>query len=223
MFLPTTKQRVRDFSRLWKEKIGLPFWVQLRLEGVDEENAALLEEAGCVSVSPGVESGNEEFRKKMIHRMMSNEKIIEAFRILKKTKMQISANSIIGFPGETREMIFETIELNRTLALDNYMVYAYSPYRGTSLYELSLSKGFIPEGNISGDYRSDFTLNMPQISKEELEGLFRTFCMYVKFPKEMWPEIKLAEKLDEEGNIKFEELSKRFKEEFFEKKAVSIH
>jgi len=217
MFLPTTKQRVRDFSRLWKEKVGLPFWCQLRVEGVDEENARLLEEAGCVSVTAGIESGNEEFRKKVLHRMMTNQKIIEAYRILKKTKMQVSGNSIIGLPGETREMIFDTIELNRLINLNNIMVHAFTPYRGTSLYEISVERGYIPADHIAGDYRSDYTLNMPQISREEILGLHRTFAMYCKFPKEMWPEIEIAEKFDEEGNKKFEELSKIFKEKFFEK------
>jgi len=191
MFLPTTKQRIRDFSKLWKEKIGLPFWCQLRVEGVDEENARLLEEAGCVSISAGIESGNEEFRRRVIHRMMSNQRIFEAFRILKNTKMQISGNCIIGFPGETRELIFDTIELNRQLNLDNTMVHAFSPYRGTSLYDLSVERGYISPDHMAGDYRSDYTLNMPHISKEEILGLHRTFAMYVKFPKEMWPEIEI--------------------------------
>ena len=222
MFLPTTKQRIRDFSRLWKEKVGLPFWCELRIEGVDEENARLMEEAGCSSITVGIECGNEEFRKKVIHRMMSNQEIIDACKILKKTKIQISGNSIIGFPGETREMIFDTIELNRYLSLDNTMVHVFSPYRGTSLYDLSVEKGYIPKDHLAGDYRSDVTLNMPHLTKEELLGLHRTFAMYVKFPKDMWPEIKIAEKLDEEGNEKFKELSKIYKEKFFEKPLKSL-
>ncbi len=217
MFLPTTKQRLRDFSRLWKEKVGIPFWCQVRVEGVDEESARLLEEAGCASVAAGIESGNEEFRKRMIHRMMSNEKIIEAFKILKKTKMQVSANSVVGFPEETREMIFDTIELNRKVNPDNIMIHVFNPYRGTSLYELCVEKEYISSNHMAGDYRSDFTLNMPQITKEEILGLQRTFAMYVKFPKEMWPEIRIAEKSDEKGNKKFEELSKVFKETYLYK------
>src|SRR3989344_9407412 len=208
MFLPTTKERIREFSRLWKEKVGIPFWCQVRVEGVDEENARLLEDAGCVSISAGVESGNQEFRRKVIHRMMSNEKIVEAFRLLKNSKMQISANSIIGFPGETREQIFDTIELNRKLGLDNIMIHVFNPYRGTSLYDLSVERGYIPQDHMAGDYRADFTLNMPHISKEEILGLQRTFVLYAKFPREIWPEIRIAEKFDEEGNKKFEELSK---------------
>ena len=217
MFLPTTKQRVREFSKMWREEVGLPYWTQLRVEGVDEENARLIEESGCVSLSAGVESGNEELRKKLLHRMMSNKQIIEAFRILKKTKMQVSANSIIGFPGETREQIFETIELNRELNPDNIMIHVFNPYRGTSLYDISVEKGYIAPDHMAGDYRADFTLTMPQISKQEILGLQRTFAMYVKFPRDMWPDIRIAEKFDEEGNKKFEKISKIYKEQFLER------
>lgn len=223
MFLPTTKARIREFSRLWKEKVGLPFWCQVRVEGVDEENARLLEEAGCVSISAGVESGNEDFRKRVIHRMMRNQKIIDAFRILKKTKMQVSANSIIGFPGETRKLIFDTIELNRTINPDNLMIHVFNPYRGTSLYDLSVREGYITPDHMAGDYRVDFTLNMPHLSREEVSGLQRTFAMYCKFPKEMWNEIKMAEKMNEEGNKKFEELSKIFREQFFNESSALMH
>ncbi len=222
MFLPTTKQRIRDFSRLWKEKVGLPFWCQLRVEGVDEENARLLEEAGCASITAGVESGNEPYRKNVIRRMMSNQRIIDAFRTLKKTKMQVSGNSIIGFPGETREMIFDTIELNRHLTMDNNMIHIFTPYRGTSLYNISVERGYIPADHISGDYRSDYTLNQPHITKEEILGLQRTFNLYVKFSKEMWPQIRTAEKFDEQGNRKFEELSRIFKQKYFEKPVDSM-
>jgi len=222
MFLPTTKQRIRDFSRLWKENVGIPFWVELRVEGVDEENARLLEEAGCSSVTVGIECGNEEYRKRMIHRMMSNQKIIDACKILKQTKMQISGNSIIGFPGETREKIFDTIELNRLLNLDNSMVHVFSPYRGTSLYDISVDKGYMPVDQIAGDYRSDVTLDMPHLTKEEVLGLHRTFSMYVKFPKEMWPEIKIAERFDDDGNKKFDELGKLYRGKFLEKPMKSL-
>ena len=57
---------------------------------------------------------------------------------------------------------------------------------------------------------------MPSISKEELLGLVRTFSLYVKFPKEEWPDIAIAEKFTEEGNAKFVQLSKRYYERFFD-------
>ena len=97
------------------------------------------------------------------------------------------------------------------------MIHVFNPYRGTSLYDISVEKGYITPDHMAGDYRADFTLNMPHIKKEEILGLQRTFALYVKFPREMWHEIKIAEKFDEEGNKKFEELSSIYKKQYFER------
>ena len=37
-------------------------------------------------------------------------------------------------------------------------------------------------------------LRMKTISKDEIQGLAKVFSLYTKFPKERWPEIKIAEK-----------------------------
>ena len=212
-FLSSDEERFTKFSRLWKEKINLPFWGEARPETINEKKIKMLEEIGMNSISIGIESGSPEIRK-MLRRHMSNEKIINAFNILSKTYIKVCVNNIIGFPYETREQIFETIEINRKIPVDNIMIHVFNPYRGTPLYDLCVEKGYISKQEVGGDYRQDFVLQMPQISKQEILGLQRTFALYCKFPKSMWPEIKIAEKLDEKGNKKFEELSKTYKSKF---------
>ena len=79
---------------------------------------------------------------------------------------------------------------------------------------MAVEKGYISKDEIAGDYRSDAKLDMPQLSKEEVKGLQRTFPLYVNFPKEMWPEIKKAEKFTEEGNSTFKKVSNIYKEKY---------
>ena len=59
-------------------------------------------------------------------------------------------------------------------------------------------------------------LDMPNITKDEILGLVRTFSLYVKFPKEEWSEIAEAELLTPEGDAKFAKLSERYYERFFD-------
>ena len=59
-------------------------------------------------------------------------------------------------------------------------------------------------------------LDMPTISQQEILGLVRTFSLYVKFPKEEWPQIAKAEKFTPEGEQVFSELTKFFYERFFD-------
>lgn len=212
-FLLMSDERFNKFIEHYRE-IRLPFWIETRPEPVTEEKLIKLNAVGCEGVSIGVEHGNEEFREKILNRYVKNEDIVKAFEITKKLGIRSCANDIIGFPTETRELVFETIKLNRRLDMDNVIVNIFNPYNGTKLRELSIQKGYLSRDNLARDYRSDTILNMPQLTREDLIGLQRTFAMYVKFSKDMWDEIKKCEKFDNEGNKKFEELSKIYKEKF---------
>jgi len=212
-FLASPKERFDKFIELWKKEIGIPFWVQTRPETVDEYRISALKDVGVHSVGIGVESGSPEMRK-VLNRVMTNDQIIKAFEILNKYNMKTGVNVIIGFPGETREQIFETIELVRQLNASNIMTHVFNPYKGTPLYDLCIEKGFIPENEIGGDYRQDYVLSNPNLTKDEVLGLQRTFALYVRLPKERWLEIKIAEKLDEEGNAQFEKLKQEYTEKF---------
>jgi len=79
-----------------------------------------------------------------------------------------------------------------------------------------VAKGYVSEDAETGTLITGSILNMPTISREEIMGLVRTFSLYVKFPKEEWPEIAIAEQFTPEGNAKFAELSKRYYERFFD-------
>ena len=48
-------------------------------------------------------------------RKLKNDKIIEKLKIVTDMKIPISVNNIMGFPFETRELVFDTIELNRNI------------------------------------------------------------------------------------------------------------
>ena len=65
-------------------------------------------------------------------------------------------------------------------------------------------------------------LNMPTISKEEISGLAKVFSLYIKFPKDRWSDIKIAEKNDDKGKKMFEQLGKEFDQKYREYKALSM-
>jgi radical SAM superfamily enzyme YgiQ (UPF0313 family) len=143
---------------------------------------------------------------------MSNETIIKAIDVIKNnSNIRVSVNNIVGFPFETRENIFKTIELNRQVNADTRMVNIFNPFKGTKLRQMAVEAGFISADMDAGDYRSDYLLDMPQLSKEELKGLHKAFLLYVNFPKFLWPLIKYCEKDNEFGNKLFKIISDIYK------------
>jgi radical SAM superfamily enzyme YgiQ (UPF0313 family) len=111
-----------------------------------------------------------------------------------------SVNNIIGFPDETREMVFETIEFNRNLrGYDTLTVSIFTPYHGTPLRELAVKKGYIDGRILTTHTTSSSLLNMPTLSSQEIDGLAR-------------PKIEVAERFDEKGEEMFAALSKMYQE-----------
>ena len=214
-FLAMNRAEFDEFVQMY-DSVRLPFWMQTRVETLSENYIQQLEQVGCNRISIGLEHGNEEFRKKIVSKGFSNQSIVELFKILDRYSIPITINNIIGFPEETRDLIFDTIELNRQLGSDSVNAYIYTPYRGTFMYQDSVSKGFLNADVETNSIITGSILNMPSISQEEILGLVRTFSLYVKFPKEEWPEIAAAEKFTPEGDAKFAELSKRYYERFFD-------
>ena len=213
-FLTTTRARVERFGQLYKEKVGLPFWVEARPESVTPEKVAILTDMGCEGMSIGVESGNFDLRKNVLGRNVTDATIIKAFETLHDTGIRVSANNIIGFPTETREMIFDTIELDRKLKPDGVMVSYFSPYKGSSLRTVCENEGYIKDEDYAMDYRLGPSMDMPQMSAKELSGLHRAFPLYVKFPREEWDDIRRCEEDTPEGNALFKEYSERYVQEF---------
>ena len=199
------------------EKIKLPFWVQTRPETITEYYIKTLKDINCSNINVGIEHGNEEFRKKVLKRNVSNEKIIEGLGIIRKYNIPVSVNNMIGFPDETRELIFDTIKLNRQIEFTTTNAYIFYPYYGTELYEYCKKRNYLSSeciGFQGGEAYPYFStrLNSPTISSEDLLGLQRTFVLYTKLHKDLWTEIRIAERFDEEGNSKYKELCKKYLE-----------
>ncbi len=192
-FLSMSKTRFEEFIEGYK-KINLPFFIETRVETVKLGQAKALEAVGCDGIAMGVESGSPRIRKNLLKRLMKDDVIIAAFREFEKTSIRISANNIIGFPGETREDIMKTIEVNRQINPDSIIVNAFRPYSGTELRKICIDRGLIPHEERAEDNRTYGAFYNGTMSAEEIEGIRRVFNFYVKFPKERWDEVRRAEK-----------------------------
>ena len=209
-----------ELADLYSKEIGLPFWLQTRPETITEERVGMLKQMNVSNINIGLEHGNEEFRARVLKRRMANQRIINSLQLLENANIPVTVNNIMGYPDETRELIFDTIELNREVSTATINAFLYNPYKGTELYDVCLEKGYLPkEGDektvdisLSTEGYAYFktVLNMPTISKQELMGLQKTFVLYAKLPKYEFPRIKIAEKNNEEGLKMFSELSEEY-------------
>jgi len=193
-FLAWSSKEFDAFCEMYKD-IKLPFWCQTRIETISEEKFKKLKEVGLHRITFGMEHGNEKFRREVVKRPYSNKLAIELMKIPTELDITFSVNNIIGFPGETRELAFDTIELNRHFKSDDTSCSVLIPFHGTEIRQLAEKQGLISKDEIMaiGNSSEAGVLDMPQWPKKEVAKLRNTFSMYVKFPKDRWPEIKKAE------------------------------
>ena len=193
-FLAWSTKEFDEFCEMYKD-IKLPFWCQTRIETISEEKFKKLKEVGLHRITFGMEHGNEKFRREVVKRPYSNKLAIELMKIPEELDITFSVNNIIGFPGETRELAFDTVELNRHFKSDDTSCSVLIPFHGTEIRKVAEEQGLIDKDQILTIGNSDDAgfLDMPQWPKKEVAKLRNTFSMYVKFPKDRWPEIKQAE------------------------------
>ena len=103
---------LREFSAQYRAEVGIPWWCQVRADLVNEEKMGLLKDAGCVSVSFGIEAGDEYLRNVILNRKMSDEQILGAAQLIREHGIAFSTNNMLGLPKGGLETDFETLELN---------------------------------------------------------------------------------------------------------------
>jgi len=214
-FMARPTNELEEFCRMYDE-FKIPFWFNTRPENVSVEKLQMLKEVNCNRIAYGVECGNEEFRSRVLLRKMTNKLLIKKFNIIAESGIAFSVNNIVGFPGETRELIFESIRLIKQISgYDSLSVTVFVPYNGTVLRDVCLREGLISPDLIIRDMLHT-TLNMSQLSSHEINALARTFPLYVHFDESEWDNIKKAEENSSEGAKIFDYYADIYRKENFE-------
>lgn len=189
------KKDLRILSKLYSEYVNLPFICLVNPLSITDEVAKLMAEMGCVHVSMGIESGIEKYRKEIFNRHMTDKRIIQAVKSLKKYRIQVGGYNIIGVSGMDREHVFKTIKLNKEAGVDHAMVSKFIPFPDSKLTKMLIKKGLIDPKDIvelaDGSYQ---TVEIADMSREEIEGLYHTFNFYVKLPEKYYHLIEQYEK-----------------------------
>ena len=164
----TKSERIREFSEIFKTEIRTPFSFMERPELINEDKMALMSEAGAYVACIGIESGDEDFRRKELDRRHSNEAIIKAFGITRKYGVKTHAFNMVGFPNETKDTIKASFDLLSNTKPDTFQVSIFYPLRGTVLHDLSLEEGWLEDETMPDNYYQDSVLELPNRSKKEI-------------------------------------------------------
>ena len=201
-FTARKQSDIFDFCDMYDE-FKIPFWFNTRPETCTLEMLQRLKEVGAYRISFGIESGNEQFLRKVLTRNVSNKNLKDAFDVIAQSGVAFSLNLIIGLPGETRELVMDTVEFCRTIyGFDTVTVSIFTPYAGTVLRDVAVNNNWLDKNHLTTHTTTKSQLNMPPpyLSSSDIDQLMRVMPLYIYFPKSEWPKLKRAEINDDEGN-----------------------
>ncbi len=176
------KEWLFNFLTAYRKEIALPFYCNARVDHLDRETVMSLKSAGACTVDFGIETGNEERRKALLKKDVTNLQIVRAAKLLHEFGIRINAENMLALPGETIESALETLELNRRIQPTYAWCSIFQPYARLSLTDEAIKRGLITEGLRGSDrftYYEKSVLDIPCI--EEISNLQKLFNVAVKF------------------------------------------
>lgn len=165
------EQRTREICNTMR-RYGLIWGCQARVDAITEPIAKMLSESGCHYVDLGVESFDEQILQ-YIKKGITSEQIYKAIRLLKKYKVPVKLNVLIGCsPLETKETLKHTLREAKKLHVDQVMFNIVSPFPGTEFYDIVKKNGWMKTPDyIPTDVQRESILNFPSLSSDEMERI----------------------------------------------------
>lgn len=176
------KRALKICEEIKNREISLPWDCQTRVTTVSKEILTKMREANCQQVFFGVESGCQTILDS-VKKGTTVDQNKRAIRLAKDAGLFVAVSVIVGYPGETKEMLQETIDLIRKTEPDDVYLCVATPYPGTELRSLVEEMGW----EMSDDWGLyDTTTPVfanPNLSEEEIKKLRTSFYNRFYSPK----------------------------------------
>jgi radical SAM superfamily enzyme YgiQ (UPF0313 family) len=144
-FLYDHKRTLLLFNEMIRQQVGVTWDCTngVIAASCTEEIIGAAAESGCIGLNIGMESGNSNILRD-IKKPGKVETFLQAAKILQKYE-QINARVflMIGFPGESYQMILDTINVSQTMNLDWYNVTILQPLPNTPIFDAMFEEGYL--------------------------------------------------------------------------------
>jgi anaerobic magnesium-protoporphyrin IX monomethyl ester cyclase len=168
------KRALEICEEIKKRKIDRPWDCQTRVSQVSKEILKKMKEANCQQIFFGVESGCQKILD-AVKKGTSVEQNEMAIRLAKEMGLFVAVSVIVGYPGETKDMVQQTIDLITRTEPDDVYICVATPYPGTELREIIENMGW----EISNDWKLyDTTMPVfknPNLSNEDINMIRNSF------------------------------------------------
>lgn len=166
------RERIFELGRMLVDRpLGVQFNCAVRVGQADEELLRLLKRAGCLQVSLGIESGDENLLA--AHKPgVAPAAARDTVRRIQACGLRAKGLFMMGLPGETAASIGRTSDFVLSLGLDDMNMTKFTPFPGAPVWRTIREEGLLEE-----DWRRMNCLNFVFLPRgvpswEELDQLY---------------------------------------------------
>lgn len=183
---------LRGVSKMNNGKLG--WGGAIRVERFNkEEYVAELAKTNHGLLGIAVECGDEDYRREVLNRTVTNEQIIEAAALARKYGIEFDTLNMVGLPGETFDQALKTLDLNILIKPVYANCFVYQPYPGTELQQYSVEHGLMDPSiskNLGLSFYDRYWSNNKELNR--IINIQRIFGVATRFPRLKKPLIWLA-------------------------------
>jgi len=120
----------------------------LRFDTLNKDLLTIMKASGCQEIWIALESGEEETLRNIIKKPIDLNKARKIISLCKEIDIRVSCFFIIGFPGETTNNIYNTLNFIkelRSIGMYRYELSFAAPIPGTKLYDMCLKNNYLME------------------------------------------------------------------------------
>ena len=168
---------------------GLKWSTLSRVDTVDYGILELMQEAGCIEIKFGIESGSERMLNAMGKNISVNQ-ICNAIKMTYSTGIKVKIFLIHGYPGENMETTNETIKLLKRMSpmIERISLFRFAPLPGSYVYENYKETGLLIFGTEADWDKSHIHHNHYHWwgTKKNFAELSKSFKILDKFVSDRW-------------------------------------
>lgn len=148
----------------------------------DDVMDALID-AGMKVTNVAIESGSKHVQRHIIKKNCNLDRAKEVVKYFRDRDVITRCYFIGGFPGETREMLNETLEYAKKLGCDWATFGIAAPLRGSEMYDQFIDLGYIKDdmAQWSSAFYQERIFDTPEIGADEIKDFFYRANLEVNF------------------------------------------
>lgn len=169
---------IKICNELINRNIKLSWICETRIEHLDEELISLMSISGCIEIKIGIENANDSVLKNVNRRAIHFKNAKHIINLCRKHNIKTQCFFILGLPGESQELAYNTIKYVINLDADVNQVAAATPFHGTKLRNWAENNHYIENTELTNITGYEATMRNEYMSSDEIRS-FQYFGLFM--------------------------------------------